>query len=101
MDRKKFIYKLRSNGYTYRRIGELLNISKQYVYILYSTWERWHEDYLDKICALCNEHKKNVTKHHKIPFCPKCWKIAKEVKNRKYERGYGFNKKTNKSNKKS
>lgn len=82
------IYKIYNSGYTYKMIGELLGYSKQYIYLQYCKYERNHEDRLDKTCAICGEHKQNVTTLKRIPLCLTCKKIIARIKANKWKRDH-------------
>lgn len=85
-ERKEMIYKIHSMGYPYRMIGELLDLTKQYVYELYAEYEKDNEKKIDKTCALCRKHDRTVKTHYRIPLCNDCYDQAKRIRGNKWKR---------------
>ena len=84
--RGEVVYRLKHKGYTYQKLGNLFNVTKQRAYGIY--WQYWRsireED--AQTCDLCERPLKSVKwrdTHYKL--CRVCWKRVIRLKRTKWQ----------------
>lgn len=88
MTRSEIIYKLKHKGYTFKRLGELFRISRQFAYSIY--WRHWKiiKDNDQNTCDLCDKYDPETVgwkwRHYKL--CGECEKEVAKIKRKQKHR---------------
>ena len=88
MNRQKIIFILKSRGYSYRKIGEVMGITKQRTYQIYQDYLVKNAAIIDRTCDICGTVSNSVhTTEDGLKLCWDCQKLLERARKEKYQKG--------------